>query len=644
MLALLDRWGLAAEEQPLLNAPLQPPYVQVLSGQVEAEPGSDLPMGDDYTNKEIEVPGFPCKIKVRTSLSDKAVAKLQQVLAARREAFAFSMDDLATPCKFPPHHINTGDSQPFQIKPYKRPEAAEELMCRLTWQLVRAGICEPTISPYSSEMLLVEKDKPSDLGIDKKALAIEDRYRGVQDYRCLNERTLVDACPMPTTHEKREQIGRASRFTRIDLRGGFYQVDLAPEDRHKTAFRIRDGLFCFRRMPMGLRNSPATFCRGMDMMLRDLPGCCSYFDDAMGTTVLQAWMEDVDDAHIDDVDRLLARMIEWRVKANPLKCVFAGMRCVFTGFILEGGYVKADPQKTRAIRFLRPQDSLHATQVFLGAARYYAWGIPDIARLVKTLTRRLKKGADLTWTPHMQEDADAIKQAVVNFTNMWVYRPDRPVKLASDYSHISMAATASQMDDNGVERPMFFASRACTEAESKLSACMGEVHAFMFSVQYFWQYCWGRPWIAEVDHQALTYLQTCRDLRSKVARFSVLLQELLADCTILYKPGRFMGHVDSLSRTVPDVDCVPERNLLEDPLDCDHHPCTHTQGAHPTPKGATGCRRAGARHSADTASTGSAGCLLCTAASCAQRRGDGAANQQQAGHSGARTGMVASTD
>src|SRR5206468_5973071 len=62
----------------------------------------------------------------------------------------------------------------------------------------------------------------------------------------------------------------SSFFGILDLRSSFYQVPLALRDRDKTAFITRRGQWRFRSLPMGLSNSPGTFQRLMDLVLRGL--------------------------------------------------------------------------------------------------------------------------------------------------------------------------------------------------------------------------------------------------------------------------------------------------------------------------------------------------------------------------------------
>ena len=89
------------------------------------------------------------------------------------------------------------------------------------------------------------------------------------DYRGLNKITTKNKYPLPHPEDLLDQLGRAKYFTKIDLRSGYYQVRVAPEDTEKTAFTTRYGLYEFTVMPFGLTNAPATFVTLMNDVLRE---------------------------------------------------------------------------------------------------------------------------------------------------------------------------------------------------------------------------------------------------------------------------------------------------------------------------------------------------------------------------------------
>ena len=82
--------------------------------------------------------------------------------------------------------------------------------------------------------------------------------------------TKKDAQPLPRIDETLDVLWSARWFSCLDLTSGYWQVEVAPEDREKTAFVTPYGLFQFRVMPFGLTNAPATFQRLIEQVLAGL--------------------------------------------------------------------------------------------------------------------------------------------------------------------------------------------------------------------------------------------------------------------------------------------------------------------------------------------------------------------------------------
>ena len=95
-------------------------------------------------------------------------------------------------------------------------------------------------------------------------------YRYCIDYRRLNAVTCKDAFLVPHIKDALDSLRGARYFATIDLLSGYWQIPLTQKARARSAFCTRRCLFEFTRMPFGLSNAPASCCRLMQPVFKEI--------------------------------------------------------------------------------------------------------------------------------------------------------------------------------------------------------------------------------------------------------------------------------------------------------------------------------------------------------------------------------------
>ena len=338
--------------------------------------------------------------KTSKEMDDGQKLRLGQLLDKHVGLFASSSEDLGR-TSLVQHGIDTGDARPIRQRPRRPPRAFIDEEDKIIDQQLKAGVIQESTSPWASPLVYVRKK--------------DGTVRPCVDYRRLNDVTRKDAYPLPLIQDCLDSLSGSAIFSTLDLQSGYWQIEVKPEDRPKTAFCTRRGLYEYLVMSFGLCNAPSTFERCMELVLRNLQWemLLLYLDDiiVLGATFDEHWRR---------LDEVFTRLEGAGLKLKHKKCELFQPEVSFLGHIVSADGIRPDPAKVQAIKDWCTPQNIADIHAFLGLCSYYRRLIPRFATCAHPLNRLLEAGQTFEWTADCQAAMEDLKGALVSDSGCWL--------------------------------------------------------------------------------------------------------------------------------------------------------------------------------------------------------------------------------
>ncbi len=338
----------------------------------------------------------------------------------------------------------------------------------------------------------------------------------------------------------------ASVFSAFDLIDGYHQIEVAEEDKHKTAFVTEQGLYEFNVMPFGLCNAPSTFQRLMNQVFKNHIGkiCLAYLDDV---TTYSA----TEEQHKIDVRSILNCMRKAGLKLNWKKCNVSQPEIEFLGHIVSKNKIMPNQSKVETIKnFKRPvnADVLHS---FICSVGFYRRFIKDFATISAPLFDVIYKSKQIEWTDQLNDAFEKLRTCLITTSdenpNGILALPDfsKPFYLHCDASNVGVGSTLAQGDSHP-RKPCDYFSKKFTKAQLNYSTGEKEFMSIVLGIQHRKHYLIGRHFVVVTDHRPLTHLMSKDKPSQRLERWLIIIREY--DFKFQFINGTANVMADALSR------------------------------------------------------------------------------------------------
>lgn len=421
------------------------------------------------------------------------------------------------------------ECRPVIQKPRRVPIALRKPLKDAIADLVKDGIISKvdTHSDWVSNIVIVNRN---------------DKLRICIDPIDLNKALKRVNYQMPTVDEILPELGNAKIFSTVDAKKGFWQLPLDENSSKLTTFWTPYGRYKWNRVPFGISPAPELYQMVQHEIVEGLQGVECICDDILiygcGNTEEEAILD-----HNIKLRNLMQRLREKNLKLNRDKVKLCQKEVRFFGHVLTNEGVKPDPEKISAVTNMPKPSNVKETQTFLGMITYLAKYLPNLSTVAAPLRDICKLDSTFEWNREHSDCFLKLKRLVVVAPVLRYFNCNQPITIQCDASSTGLGSVLLQ---DG--KPVAFASRTLTPAETNYAQIEKETLAILFSCMRFEQYIIGRTVIVQSDHKPLQSILTKPLLTAPKRLQRMLLALQRYNFSLEFVPGNRMFIADLLSR------------------------------------------------------------------------------------------------
>ena len=435
-----------------------------------------------------------------------------------------------------------------QPRAYSVPNAHRSVFKAELDRLVRIGVLEEgSRSEWIAGTFIVPK----------KLLPGETvpRVRWVSDFRGLNKCLKRKTYPIPRIGDILARRTGYKFLTKMDISMQFYTFELDDESKELCTIATPFGLYRYRKLPMGVCQSPDIAQEVMEKVLRDISNDIEVYIDDIGI-FSNDWRD-----HMRVLDLVCKRLESKGFSVNPLKCEFGVKESDFLGHWLTPHGVKPLRKKIQGILDMEEPTNIGQLRSFLGMVTYYRDMWPRRSHILAPLTELIGTKT-FKWGDEQRKAFKEMKALIAKDTLLAYPDHNLPFKIETDASDYQLGGRIFQeqwCDETKkfVTRDIAFYSRKLNGAQKNYSTIEKELLSIVKTLKAFHDTVFGAKIDIYTDHKNLTY-KLSQFSTQRVLRWRLLLEEYGPN--FHYKPGSTNVVADCLSR-------VPSKRLVRESKD-----------------------------------------------------------------------------
>src|SRR5579864_467009 len=371
---------------------------------------------------------------------------------------------------------------------------------------------------------------------------------------------------MPIIHDIHKKMKGKKLFSKFDIRWGYNNIQIVPEDRWKPGFKTTRGLFQSNVMNFGLTNAPPTFCRMGLHVFKPLtdkyPEDCDYYMDDFG--IMTGDSPEEIEKHRRITEQFLQICEKFSLFLKPEKCIFEQKEMDFLGYHVKNGELSIDLAKLSGIRdYTENLENVKEIRKFLRIVGYQRQFIRNFAKIAKPLHELTKKDTPFIWEERHTLAVKRLKDAVTNDPVIKPPDQNRQFELETDASKFATGAILYQREphetdsqdeqgyplNKGKRHVIGYHSQALTSAEQNYPIYDREYLGVLRGLRH-WRHLLintspTNPVLVYTDHANLQYYRDPHKIPARVHGWNAELADY--NLKIIYKPGT-ANHADALSR------------------------------------------------------------------------------------------------